>query len=202
MYGVQDIHYASDRLIGTFVRVRENNSLFEVSNIGIKDDSLVLFGYNKHGEKLEKSVSELNLASPPLGYFFDTQNYTAKYAFRVPRRRDWRQGIRPSSIYYTIKGTIQRFNSNMYLLEQPIQNTYFSFKECLESIKTYSSVPISKDYSIDYQYNIWYKGMKSIGLYSSEKIILYRKFFYHIEALNESLDEERKIDATDPTNFI
>jgi len=88
----EDWGYANSRLAGTIVRKGSQ----PISIIGVNGDGTVQA--QTVITKREKLVhmSELNLASPPLG-MVNTPN-GAVYVARKPMRNDWRQGLRRGNI--------------------------------------------------------------------------------------------------------
>lgn len=84
--------YANSRLGGTYVR--SGSSVFYVEKV-FPDFSVR--GY-RGTERVELKLSDLNLEPFPLG-FYKINRLSYCYLSRIPKRRDWKQGIHTGNIH-------------------------------------------------------------------------------------------------------
>lgn len=112
-----DYAYAASRLVGTIVMYR--SSPVEVINIDFDDGDTEVVSLIT-GNKITTHLDKLNLSPIRLGYV--EINGIVRYLARVPKREDWRQGIRSNnlnfrvendSIVKCIKGDYKSFNSQV-----------------------------------------------------------------------------------------
>jgi hypothetical protein len=160
MIGVykDDYSYADTRLNGTVVRW--NNKAFYVLSVhhGGTVAGKLLENIENDGGYLEVHASELDVSSPPLG-FVNCRGH-ACYIMRVPRRDDWRQGLRQRSLK-SLTG-ISMPSVSMCSLAQAIENNYPTFDEALAKSLHCDNVAWHRHWAVG-NGRIYYRTMGSVG---------------------------------------
>lgn len=89
-YG-EDYEYAAEKLPNTIVRLKNGNPVY-VDLIDVRGKLCLVKPLNNLNDMKRVKLQDLDLRSPPLGFV----NYRDKavYVMRIPKRRDWRQGLR------------------------------------------------------------------------------------------------------------
>lgn len=179
-----DVEYAKSRVLNTFIR--HNGKLWYVDHI---TDGGEFRLYNNGGELLKDRINNIDLSPPELGYF-NTDLY-CHYCFRIPKRRDWKQGIRRSNIDFTQNyETVPYFNTNgyndLYRLDQCVGKAYPTLTSCIDFIQDYKvSIAFSNNFALDERGSIIYKGLYPVGIINKQtnQPELYNKFKYLQESL-------------------
>lgn len=98
MYG-KDYNYAESRLVDSIVRIAKTGEPVKVEHINQRTgEALVIFLKDK--TSCEVPLDDLNLKPVPLGWC--NTRMGATYLARIPRRRDWRQGIRAETCFSSV----------------------------------------------------------------------------------------------------
>lgn len=157
----QDPEYACERLSGSIVRYGgapvyvdhiDNEGYATIIPCGVQ------VPFVKHVE-----YQELDLTPVPLGNV--NTPHGVVYASRVPKRRDWRQGLRENNL--TVYGVVG-FGDRLSLRGQAVTNTimgiYPSFKESVEKVvcDEVVAVAFSRHFSVS-------KGEGGLTLHYREK---------------------------------
>lgn len=126
-----DAQYANSRLTGTVVR--NNNGVPVMVHECRGDGGDMQFNISDLiAEKPRKKWVEsntLNLRSMPLGYI--NIDNKAFYLSRIPRRDDWRQGLRDNQL--TTRG-ILRIMHHGKSIHQMLKEEYPSFQRCVQKL--------------------------------------------------------------------
>lgn len=149
MYGT-DWRYASTRLNETVVRVGDIPVYVEsVGPDGVLIKSL------KTGKTAIVPLGKLNLKPVSLGYV----NYgkVASYVVRIPKRRDWRQGMRYGNIRSICGLEAQAIPFSK--MADTIQGVFPSFKACCEGVnKDHNSLAWDRNWCVDRDMRVAYRG--------------------------------------------
>jgi hypothetical protein len=167
-----DIEYARKRLVGTVVKLLDQEVLFSVSSVepGPKGD-LICSGYNLSTDELILvMLSQIDLTPIKLGMVNMKESVT--FTARKPMRKDWRQGLSRTSLkIYNPSHSSEDFN--LKLLNQPAFNNYPSLSQALSLIQTpkTKAKAFSRDFcikrqedSIELFYRIYPVGMVVNGV--------------------------------------
>lgn len=166
--------YADSRLASTYVRMGKDvvwvDRVFEDLTCAVRNV--------KEMEFKNVLLSELNLQSMPLGYVNTPGG--AYFLARIPKRRDWRQGLRENNVNHP-------FLLGMGLL-QPVNNLYPTFKEGLEILgekdRDYR-VAFSRDFAMSL--NTLHYRDECVGVIKGDVPTLLGGYYYLDEALKEAL---------------
>lgn len=91
MYDTVD--YAKQKLVGTVVRLNNGEP---IHILDVVNKMLVVFVKNNYDEHTKTTeFKNIDISSPPLG-FINTHK-GAFFISRIPKRNDWRQGVRPEN---------------------------------------------------------------------------------------------------------
>lgn len=179
-----DRDYTAMRLENTVVRDKKEERLVTIQ--GIRHDiegfvaEVIEFGRNK--VPYFTPLSDLDLSSPPLGNV-DYQNKTF-YVARLPKRNDWRQGLRRENLVYTHRGEMWGYNfPSLSPLKTPVYNKYKPYKECLGKNRAFS-----REFSLDVEGRVWYKCREKVGKDIDGAPVLDKKFTWLKEALEDALE--------------
>lgn len=161
-----NVEYARQRLENTVIRTLEGEAVY-VNGVRQAGKKLV-FDVLKllSGEELKLSSDKLLFESPPLGYV-NSPNGAALYMVRVPRRNDWRQGIRRENIKCFSNETHAApdfFQINYKNIAKTIQNIYPTLDVALKSIdKIVPVIGFCRDFAVGLEEKVFYKGYE-VGL--------------------------------------
>lgn len=129
-----DAQYANSRLVGTIVREGGSGMPVMVHECeGLPDGNIDVVTTDITKEKPRKKrikLHDLNISSMPLGYI--NVGVNCYYVSRIPRRDDWRQGLRDNQL--TTRGHIRIKNCGKELVDM-LQKKYPSFEECVKLVK-------------------------------------------------------------------
>lgn len=95
MYG-KDYNYAESRLVDSIVRIAKTNQPIMVQRVDAVTGTVSAIKLSTR-EDILVELDDLNLKPVPLGWC-NTQR-GATYLARIPKRRDWRQGIRAETCF-------------------------------------------------------------------------------------------------------
>lgn len=185
-----DRNYAAGRLQGTFVL--HKGRMVRVEEVKGRTN-LSCFCVDGKGDFGEFPLEELDLTPFKFGYV--NVKGTCGYFYRLPMRNDWRQGHRFSQLgvicspHFSSIGP--RDIESFFDLEKPvIKGEFYSFPTCLDMLEDgYEIRAFHKNWAVDRNYNIWYKGGDLVGKYSegTHNISLKPEFNYLTEALEEEV---------------
>jgi hypothetical protein len=172
-----DAEYARSRLLTTYVRYKQT----VVKVLDINEDMTCDVQNLKTGRMMRTSVEKLNLKSMPLGYVNFNRN--CGYLSRIPKRHDWRQGIRAANV-----SSRELINKG---LVNTVYNIYPNFYAALEEVSTgrCNTLAFSREFCINREFSIFYKTMGLVGKVVDKKPVLHKNFFFLDEALQEAINE-------------
>lgn len=176
MYG-EDWEYADSRLADTVVC--HNGRPFHVSHI-----TAVMTAYGTDlvsGKVVEIPARELELTPVKLGYC--NFNKKAFYVCRIPSRR-YKQGLRKDNMLCkALSGAAARLEYAQ--LANTIMGVFPDFKKCVASVTALHSMAWHRDWAMDKDGRVYYRGTDIVGSLVEGKVVLSTQFAYLKEALAE-----------------
>ncbi len=181
-----NLRYTRLRLIDTVVRDKEAGRLVLVISIHRKERGsfeleVVGLGLDAADDSYCLLIDELDLSSPPLGNV-NTRG-SSFYVSRLPKRNDWRQGLRKENLVFIHRGRMHRFEfKSLDILRIPVYDKYPTYKESLKKGNAFS-----RTFSLDTDGSLWYKGRERVGKDVDGAPILDEKHQWLKEALEDAL---------------
>jgi len=172
-----DWEYANSRLAETVVT--HNERPFFVYNVR---DGVANGYYLDHPANCTVDAKELDTIPVKLGY----ANFNGKcyYLTRVPKRRDWRQGLRRENMYSIPSQGIRVLDWRV--IGQTILGKYPTFKKCVQVARTGKQLAWHRQWALS-GVGVLYRG-ELVGRVDEEgNITLDKEFNYLKEALAEVL---------------
>ena len=174
--------YAESRLNGTMVMGKEG----PVTVISIDELFLCDVVDTISGKRHKVKLDELDLTPVKLGYV-NTRDRGALYVVRMPKRNDWRQGLRRENMIVLSRpmdpGKISQAD-----LSRCIIGDYPKFEEAVNIVSDdfVSSIAWSRDFAITFKGKVLYRTIH-VGNYDKDAgVVLLEDFSYLQEVLNES----------------
>lgn len=156
----QDLAYSQNRLLGTIVRAKD----VPVMVREITEEKYICTDLTKN-TNMVCPHEDIDLTPVPLGYV----NYggVASYLARVPKRRDWKQGLRKENTI-TIGNGYGLGKINLKELAKTIIGKYPTFKQILKTLsknedKKVKSLAFSREFAVDKDFTLWYRGEYAVG---------------------------------------
>lgn len=181
-----DAQYANSRLVGTIVRDAVTGVPTMVHECYEGDNGIEAFTSDitkERPRKKRQKLKDLNIASMPLGYI--NVGVNSYYVSRIPKRNDWRQGIRDGQL--STRGALHIQKHGLELMNM-LENKYPPLKECFDSIvrveanaKAFSRV-FAAAYNPDNKATplLLYKGMVA-GVINKEGVPELNKKYQHLK---------------------
>ena len=124
-------------------------------------------------------LTQLDLTSPPLGNI-DVDGLTY-YVARVPKRNDWRQGLRPNNLMLVHRGRSYNYLfAALNYLNTPVYNIYPPYEYSLKAGGSFS-----RTFSLDKGKKLWYKCRQVVGKDVNGVPTLDEKYEWLKEALED-----------------
>ena len=184
-YKNADCGYVYERVADTWIV--HDNILKQV--VDRTDDRFLLRRVT--GEVDIEYYSAIDFSTPRLGFFNMPGGYSI-YVCRVPKRRDWRQGIRPANLTSFNQGRCSMVSSHDIQNIATVRlNRKPSIPESIEMIEdTHTSVAVGNKFCVTDRGEVWYKGMSKVGTLNveSETIQLSRQYVHLQESLDQDLE--------------
>jgi len=187
--------YAANRLVGTIVRHKDK--AISVQVVGNRVVAIKLIG----GEQIEFPYKELDINPVPLGYA--NIGGKALYISRIPLRNDWKQGLRPKNMRYSLSkpnnGEIEeedllRRELPNDVIGKTIEGIYPSYDDVVRAIanpgKKLQSMAYDRNFAIGVDGSIFHKGKYTVGTMIDAARRVFRlkdEFWWAKEALEETL---------------
>lgn len=177
------VEYARSRLNDTVIMYQGNPFLVQTITRREQGGKLVVVGMLIEREApMEVFLEDCDIKPVSLGYV--NYNKKAFYTMRMPMRRDWKQGLRYLNLI-DVDG--RQFNGVGYsVFVNTIKNHYPSFQNAVKSLSNCRSMAFHRDFCIDENYNIIYKGLFTVAKYEEGDI---GSFTIQKEWIREALDE-------------
>ena len=185
MYG-QDYAYADNRLSGTIVRDAITGRPVKVFGVNQDGYAHVVYldemGTMNEEERVIK-LEDLDVRPVPLGYV--NFNGSLSYLYRIPVRRDWKQGLRANNCASVGLGLANIPGSN---LSKTIMGVFPSFAEVKRTIKNNIGHAYAwhRHWATDGK-RLYYKRLDCVGTIFRGKPKLTGKCAYLKEALEEAM---------------
>lgn len=182
-------NYAESRLNGTVVMDTKAGKPVLVK--GIDDDWQCTVMSITGGDDYEVEYAHLDVTPVKLGYVnIDSRPYDALYLVRMPKRNDWRQGLRRENMIVLSKnldsGRVPfKYLSNCILGEYP---TFEAVVECfVKNAGKFISMAWCRDFCLYTGGKVLYRTIH-VGDYSVDSgVVLLDEYTYLQEVLNESM---------------
>lgn len=178
MYDTVD--YAKQKLVGTVVRLNNGEP---IHILDVVNKMLVVFVKNDSDEHTKTTeFKNIDISSPPLG-FINTHK-GAFFVSRIPKRNDWRQGVRPENCskvaVSALGGGRLTTNEIMAAIVGPKEQPFWEATKEAESLGGLS-VAIHRHWAITNR-NIYYKWDK-VGSYKTDTAeISFNKDYAYLES--------------------
>lgn len=180
MYG-DDYEYADSRLAGTIVRLGDEPVMVGHVNADMTVDVSFLKDF---GPVVVVKLSDLNLKPVPLGMC--NVGGTANYLARMPKRNDWKQGLRKGN--FLSFGDVEVAYINPAMLRDTIVCNYPTLAECFEKVKKDSmAMAWCRDWAVTRGGYLLYKMYQEVGKITPQSHVLSPGYTYLEEALQEVL---------------
>lgn len=200
-----DLSYARSRLSGTFLLPVDKSQflkyVFDV--VGEKGAETLdkAFMYvedlsSTQADSITKTtrITDYLFSVENIGYVNDSISGDALYVGRVPKRRDWRQGLRNSQLFCNFQGSMGTGVSEKFLrkntksVSNSLRRVYDTLTSAIDRVEeTGLSSTLSQDFALSPDYKLFFKGISPVGkLDSRDKFKLQPKF----EFLQELLEKE------------
>jgi hypothetical protein len=176
-----DVKYAMSRLSNTWVRVKGKEQLFLVNRTtgGYDFNNTFVLGITDENLSEEIPLSQLEFEPGRLGYI-NTNNADeiAPFVVRMPKRDDWRQGLRASQLLSSKAGVFSSveenwFHNNIKQVKKTIFNKFPSLDKSLFLLEEYlQSCAISRNFLLNSSFKLFYKGHPVGKLNAKQKIVL------------------------------
>jgi len=177
--------YARTRLIGTIV-TRKGKA---INVMDITEDFTVVYITLSTGTQAHCPWEELDITPVKLGYL--NYNRNAHYIFRLPMRRDWKQGLRNTTMS-TVKGkNIERIPGRY--LAKLIEGSYPKLNKVLEHLcsekSKVSTMAFSRNFAVNKYMELLYKDKFTVGKLDNDNgtYELDPTFHWVVETLEEDL---------------
>lgn len=189
MYGT-DYRYAATRLNETIVR--RNNQPVLVRNVS--GDGMVDYYNILDGERGSCRLEDLDVRPMPLGYVNKAKK--AYYMTRVPKRSDWRQGVRANNVMLVCRTPLRGM---LHSLIRALYKNKTNFDGCFTEIayRRASSMSFHQHWALKVRRNttkshqLCYKGIDNVGHVYEDKTFKLRKGCHHLkEYLEECLNAD------------
>lgn len=179
MYG-RDYGYAESRLVDSIVRIAKTGEPFWVTHVD-QDDGTVEGMLLSEERNARAELDDLNLKPVPLGWCNMTRG-NATYLARIPKRRDWRQGIRAETCFSSV---VRFANIPHKDLAKCIRGEYPKFSELI--VKPWAGV---KAWSRKWASNgtlLYFGNLGAVGKIKGGEAVLDEGFLFLKESLMKSL---------------
>lgn len=162
-----DVDYARTRLNETIVMDKEGKASY-VHNLYVEDGIMSAQCSVLGGDSKMVKLEDLTLRGFKLGYL--NKNGKALYLLRVPKRRDWRQGLRTNNVIGYISK--RRCDVASTTIMEALEATYPSVKEASKMLlEGWTSVAISRHYAIERvrnKYVVTFRSLHKAGSFDIE----------------------------------
>lgn len=184
MYGA-DYAYANTRLQETIVYTDEGVPVHvhRVREDGSADVCPVAALANP--EYRRTPLARLNVRPGRLGYI--NYNGSVSYVKRLPKRRDWRQGLRYNNI--TSSGPLSAHDIPLWNFDDMLRNRYPTFRAVLSTIDGGDAQDMawSRQWALTRDKRILYRGVDIVGKVVDGVPLLSPEFQWLQESLQETL---------------
>lgn len=178
MYGT-DYNYAESRLADSIVRLRKTGDPVLVQHIDAVDGSTQVMVL-KNKSTIHVPLDDLNPKPVPLGWCNTRDG--ASYLARIPKRRDWRQGLRAETCF----SSRNIFRRIPYAdIAKCICGEYPKFQEVLAA-KEGKVVAWSRKWATDCV-NVYFGNLGTVGRIENGVPVLTEGFLFLKESLEKSL---------------
>lgn len=195
MYG-RDFDYAENRLSGSIVRLVDSGEPIQVVDIDHTGRCRFFHLDGRDSEPVFCNLNDLNVRPVPLGYV--NCGKSVAYLMRVPKRRDWKQGLRRNSCY----SSGQDFEDlHGVAIRNCILGRYPTFDRAvnitLGDKPTRNDTAFSRHWAINSRGWVLYKNHMKVGVIEGGAVKLDSEFLYLREVLTGSTNVNRGVRVQD-----
>lgn len=179
-----DIDYASTRLNDTVVQ-KVGGEAFYIHHLESEDGAIKAFGNVLDGDTESVNLSDLKLRGFKLGYF--NKDGCALYLMRVPKRRDWRQGLRSNNVSCRRRSGNGITSVSTSTIMKALDYKYPTIVSAVKMLnKGWGSVALSSHYALVKTlegYSIMFRGLHKVGEYDLERRMVTSMAIGHTKAI-------------------
>lgn len=185
MLNYENANYANKRLVGTIVTVK--NKAAQILEYGLKNITYTELLTN---EPKIAPIKDMDITPVKLGYINMPRGFIS-YVMRTPKREDWKQGLRPSTMRLVLPKGFALYPEEIPndVLAKTIEGVFPKFKEAVKTIyqDRVFSIAFNRNFGIQKDKSILYKGEHKIGEILNEKGVY--RIFDDFEWSREELEE-------------
>lgn len=179
MYG-KDYDYAQSRLVDSIVRINKSGEPVIIESVNMNSGITTVYVLSS-GERANVALDNLNLKPVPLGWC--NQARGATYLARIPKRRDWRQGIRAETCF----SSAVRFGQIAHIdLARCIKGEYPKLSQLLKKPHKAITVAWSRKWASDGK-QLFFGHLGVVGEMKDDSPVLADEFSFLKESLEKSL---------------
>lgn len=181
--------YAASRLVGTLVRYADTNDLALVADI---NDEFICSLQKLNGDSDHVHIERLNLKPPRLGYI--NRNNDCLYLTRVPKRQDWKQGLRYENMLIVNDHNSQSSQYRYSDMVEMVKGNYPSISECFKKVSSGKRIAMAFDYDFGLSFcaedkgevcvNLLYGGVGIVGTFNGNVFKLDEQYKYLKERIS------------------
>lgn len=180
MRNYQNINYARDRLVGTIVRVGGKA-------VTVMDfiDHAVSYKELISGKNASIDADLMDITPVPLGYV-NSAGF-ANYIMRIPKRQDWKQGLRQATMY---SSAVHPEEITLPDLGRTIEGLFPNLFSVMKTIRKgeVSSMAFHREWAVMKNNRVLYKGNYDVGTIDEmNNINLTGNFDWLSESLEEAI---------------
>ena len=172
----EEYEYANTRLSGSIVML--GNKPIVVTNVD--GFGTVMSEELGTGEPVVCPLGDINVDPVPLGYL--NKGSKCFYLARIPRRKDWRQGLRTRTLAVLNADVLTISHKN---LAKCISGKYPTLTRCIKALGRVDSIAFSRKFALNSRKELLYKEIVVGALLESGKFKLYTEYQYLYELLDK-----------------
>lgn len=187
MYG-KDYGYAQTRIEGTMVRLLGSGEPVYVQRVLDSGMCYLHMIDDENNATITKHIDDLDMHPVPLGYV--NVRGDVVYLARIPMRRDWKQGLRQANSWSS-KGLLDDIPRKS--IRHCIIGKYPTFNKACKDVKIGVArgrnkiIAWHRHWAIETSDFIQYKNHEIVGKLEKGKPVLFDRYKYLKEALEESM---------------
>lgn len=179
MYG-KDYNYAESRLSDSIVRIAKTNEPVLVESVDM-DTGSVRCHVLRDGTLTFVELDDLNFKPVPLGWC--NMRLGATYLARIPKRRDWRQGIRAETCF---SSRVEYRRIPHEDLSKCIRGEYPAFKELNAKPWGGRLIAWSRKWASN-GLRVYYGNLGAVGELRNGEVVLDEEYSFLKESLQKSM---------------
>ena len=175
------VRYANSRLAHTYVLLEGQLCLVQECFSAEGEIMVSLLSLKEGGNSITTTLNSLDLKPPTIGWVNNYEDgINTSYIVRVPKRRDWRQGLRENNLKSLFGSSTIVWRN----IAKSIKGIYPSTNEALKVSKTLEiPIGISNHWAINPKSKLLYKSFGEVGSLDDEQVTLNKDRQYLMEVL-------------------